>query len=292
MNNDIISIIFQMLALVLSIILSVTTNKQKIWIIFVTLFVIASLIPSISSLVEKKKREKEDILYRYKTELNDDNILDELHKMEIKSTKGFEFSFGFGPTASTYGKDVVAKFIKIPSPMGILAKYKVMDPSKYGLQNITPLLPIHSNDSVFYIGCIAISKEDLNNNNEVPIITRYNNGLIDVEQILIDKYVFNIRKLSNFGPIRFTNKERLLIAEEVAKIANFPPVTLFDEYYGVLEFGNYGNKEKSPSARIRLRNDGGVNVDVVSIPNQSTQIFNKLLKERLDLIETQMKNNN
>ena len=166
--------------------------------------------------------------------------------------------------------------------MGVLAKYKVIDPSEYGLQNITPLMPILFHDSVFYFGGLVISKDDLNKNTNVPIITKYTNGLIDVERLLIHKYFFNVKTLTNFRPLLLTNRERLLLAQEAVRMANFPPVTRFEEYYGVLEFGNYGNKEKSPSGRLQLNNDGSITASLVSISDKSTKLFNKIIQEKID----------
>jgi hypothetical protein len=280
---DFVSLLCLALAVVFGVVLPLVgaKSKRKIWIALAIPFVIASLVPQLITFFEKRDEKKEDLLDKYKAEINDQKILDELRTMALQFDKGVSF-VKMSPTAAAYGKKAKIRFIKIASPMGLVALYKVIDPSKYGLQNITPLMPVLFNGKVYYIGATAVPEDRYNKDNRITVISKYKNGLIDIESLLIDDYAFDIKTLSPFTPLLYTNRDRLIMARDAGRRAGLPPVTRFDEYVGIVEFGPFGRPGNAPSGQLRLRTDGGIDAKFVSIPNATVQKFKIILNSKLN----------
>jgi hypothetical protein len=275
-----LGIIFISLALIVGTILTILDkSKRKIWISFTVLSVVFSLIPIFLSFSEKNKQSKEDAIYKYKSLISDDKIMEDLHEMAINFDKGVLFA-NASPTLSSFNKPAELIFIKIPSH-GIPTKYKVVDPSEYGLQNITTLMPVQFHDSVYFIGAVTISKKYFNKSTKITVISKYDNGLMDVEQFKLRKCILNWGTFHNFFPLLLTNHERLQIVQKIAKLCNFPSVSEINESIGYIKFGPYGNSKGLPSAKIELK-EIGYEGNLKSIPEQSRNKFCNLMKEKVN----------
>jgi hypothetical protein len=280
MELDIISIIFLISGLILGIIIRVIDQKsnRKIWNTVATLLVISSAIPQGISILEKKNQTTEGLINKYSTQLNDTLILNKIRASVIKQQL---VPFTISPTSSTYGHDAVLTMLGIYSPIGNLPMYKAIDPREYNFQGITPLVPVNHNDSVFYVGWVAIPKDKFSKYTKINLITKFDNGFIEVERIKIKEYNDGARIISSFFPLILTNIERLLLVQEAAILSSLPEITYCDETSGTMIFGNPENSENLPFAILKLSNNGGISISATRIHEQNINNFVQIFKRKL-----------
>jgi hypothetical protein len=93
-------------------------------------------------------------------------------------------------------------WIGVPCPKTLSNKYKVVDPSNYGLQDITPLFPVISllDNQKYYIGLIAIPDKKFCPSDKLIVVTKHTNGLIEVESMDVGTHTLDMSTF-RFNPI-------------------------------------------------------------------------------------------
>jgi len=142
---------------------------------------------------EKEKEKQEFLRQKYDFMLKDD-VIASMVKQAIDANfdhSKLSLSTTTFPTNKFMSNNQFSmKLIAVPSSDA--PQYKVIDPTNYGIQKITPLIPIlsHMDNKKYYVGLVAVSKNGPNDSNLLPVITKYRNGLYDIENIRIDNYSY------------------------------------------------------------------------------------------------------
>jgi len=145
---------------------------------------------------EKQAREQEFLKLKYSLVLDDNKILEKIHSFENDKNGQMSMGVDLSPTSGTAGQPIKSLWIKVPCPRTLQLKYKVIDPSNYGMQNITPLYPVISlaDDQKYYIGFIIVP-QNASPTDKLIIVTKHTNELIEVENLDIATHTFD---MSNF----------------------------------------------------------------------------------------------
>jgi len=147
---------------------------------------------------EKQAEQQEFLRLKYSSVLDDDKILE-----TIKSTpKDKILNVPISPTGSTLGQRAKVRWIMLPCPKALSYRYKIIDPSNYGFQGITPLFPVisHKDNQKYFVGGVAVPETLFGPDNKVIVITKHKNGLLEVESISIEQHILPISNFS-FTPI-------------------------------------------------------------------------------------------
>lgn len=201
-----VSIIFGLLGFFLS--LSSVEKREKKFTLGMTAIGL-SMILLVSQLVilkrdslEKEAQQQEFLRLKYSLVLDDDQILQKVHSFAIAKDNTLRMSIDLSPTSGTMGERFTARWIIIPCPKILSNKYKVIDPSNYGVQGITPLFPVISllDNQKYYIGLIAVSEKKFSPADKVIVVTKHTNGLIEVESLDIETHTLDMSSF-RFNPI-------------------------------------------------------------------------------------------
>lgn len=167
-------------------------RKKRFWFgmtaILMSMGILVSQIVVLNKNAREKQAEQQEFLrLKYSFVLDDDKILKSIKNTPINEILNVHIS----PLNSTIGQRAKVRWIMLPCPKTLINMYKVIDPSNYGFQGITPLFPVISNkdNQKYYIGGIAVSETQFSPDNKIIVVTKHKNGLLEVENITIEQYI-------------------------------------------------------------------------------------------------------
>ena len=192
-----LSVIVALFGLFLAISAPTEANKRRLRITAIVLcmgFLVSQIVILNRDSREKQAREQEYLRLKYSLVLDDNKILQKVHSFRIAKNNQQSMSIDLSPTSSTMGERVKTLWIIVPCPKTLSNKYKVIDPSNYGMQDITPLYPVISllDNQKYYIGLMVVPEEKVSPTDKLIVVTKHTNGLIEVESVNIGTHTLDI----------------------------------------------------------------------------------------------------
>ena len=192
-----LSVIVALFGLLLAI--SAPTEANKRWLRIIAIAVCMGILVSQIVILKRDSREKqaqedEYLRLKYSLVLDDNKILEKIHSFRIAKNNQQSMSIDLSPTSGTIGEHMKALWISVPCPKTLSNKYKVIDPSNYGMQDITPLYPVISllDNQKYYIGLIAVPEDKVSPTDKLIVVTKHTNGLIEVENVDIGTHTLDM----------------------------------------------------------------------------------------------------
>jgi len=178
--------------------ISAPTEANKRWLRITAIvlclgFLVSQIVILSRDSREKQAREQEYLRLKYSLVLDDNKILQKVHSFRIAKDNQMSMTIDLSPTSSAVGERVKTLWIIVPCPKTLSNKYKVIDPTNYGMQDITPLYPVISllDNQKYYIGLIVVP-EKISPTDKVIVVTKHTNGLIEVESVEIGTHTLDL----------------------------------------------------------------------------------------------------
>jgi len=192
-----LSVIVALFGLLVSISVPKQKNKRGLRITAIVLcmvFLVSQIVILKRDSREKQAQQQEFLRLKYSLVLDDNNILQKVHSFATAKDNTLKMSIDLSPTSGTMGERFTTLWIMIPCPKTLSYKYKVIDPSNYGVQGITPLFPVISllDNQKYYIGLIAVPEKKFSPSDKSIVVTKHTNGLIEVEGVDIGTHTLDM----------------------------------------------------------------------------------------------------